>query len=212
MDSILNALQVSAQETSQKVMICDWQNPAVYAEWLSQTYHFVKHTTRLLAMGASVAEVAVEDDLHYFFLKHLPEEQKHDLILIHDVKKLGQNLSPSSFATSQFVENQKKDMKLNGCMAHMGYMLYLENLSIAVGPELYNRVSQYHNPKACHFLKTHTQDDVDHVRGALEFCMGLNQKQKTTLLNSILSTHEGYKKILSEILAKHQPVNIETAS
>lgn len=204
MSSIQNVLQVSAEETEKIVFSCDWSQSEVFAEWLSQTYHFVKYTTRLLAMGASFAEQPIEDNLHYYFLKHLPEEHQHDSILIHDLKALNQTLQPVSDATLQFVENHKKDIIKNGSVVHMGYMIYLENLSIAVGPQLYKTVIKYHNPKACHFLKTHTQDDVDHVQGALDFCEKLSVTQKNKIINSILLTHEGYKKIFEGIKFKSQ--------
>lgn len=57
-----------------------------YAEFLAQLHHFVRNTTRVLALAVSRSE---EKSLRSHFRKHLNEELDHELIIEADLRCLG---------------------------------------------------------------------------------------------------------------------------
>src|SRR5687768_17384452 len=63
----------------------------IYAQYLAQTYYYVSHSTRLLALSASRFSVSHED-LHRRFIAHMVEEKGHHLIAAADLKKLGYDI------------------------------------------------------------------------------------------------------------------------
>src|ERR1700753_4293061 len=84
-----------------------WEDPRFYAEFLAQTYHYVCHTTRLLALSAS--QLGVErEKLHQRFLGHAAEERSHHLLAQRDIKQLGYDVVnlPELPATSALYETQ----------------------------------------------------------------------------------------------------------
>src|SRR3712207_1317678 len=84
-----------------------WKHKASYANALAQTYYYVSHSTRLLAVSAS--RFALEDEaLHRRFAAHMVEEKSHHLLAAHDLKVLGHSLTdfPELPATHAFYESQ----------------------------------------------------------------------------------------------------------
>ena len=54
-----------------------WDHPHIYANWLTQTYFFVRHTTTFLAILAGKAGHR-HPDKHEEYVKHLREESGHE--------------------------------------------------------------------------------------------------------------------------------------
>src|SRR5262245_13457821 len=65
-----------------------WAHREAYAAWLAQTYYYVSHSTRLLALAASRYTVA-DDAFHLRCLEHLREEKSHEKLATADLKALG---------------------------------------------------------------------------------------------------------------------------
>ena len=55
-----------------------WENEAHYAEWLAQSYMYVRWTTRQLALASALTKPGLEDSIHWRFIEEANEEKKHD--------------------------------------------------------------------------------------------------------------------------------------
>ncbi len=196
-------LQDSVKQTTKPFFELAWDHPEVYGQWLSQTYHFVKYTTRLISFASSAAASETEDKYHHFFLKHLPEEAGHEKILLVDLKNLKQKLAQPLPSAIYMVDCHKQSITKNGCSSHFGYMLYLENLSITVGVDIHKKLTDYHGPKTVNFLKVHSKEDVDHVSGTIDFIeKNCSQQDQKEICRSIVETCENYTGLISEIISK----------
>src|SRR5215211_402825 len=71
-----------------------WEDRRVYGNWTAQTYFYVRHATRLLALAAARCPLA-DEELHKTFLQAIREEQDHELLALHDLQFLG--FRPSDF-------------------------------------------------------------------------------------------------------------------
>ena len=73
-----------------------WHHKNYYSEWLAQTYFYVSHTTRMLALATSKFSIN-EKSFHMKFIELINEEKGHEKLAEFDLKQLG-------FATSSFAE------------------------------------------------------------------------------------------------------------
>jgi pyrroloquinoline quinone (PQQ) biosynthesis protein C len=197
---IKSILETKVHETRPLLEIYNWENPKAYSAWLSQTYHFVKWTTRLLSLAAANAKPESENHLHRFYLKHLPEEVGHENLILNDLKAMGDCLSSIDPSTQNFVNHHRDTLNNKGSIHHLGYMLYLENLSISVGIEVLRRLKKTYKPEQMHFLSGHSEDDIDHVSSCLNFVSRLNSQEQILIMNAIEETAYGYIKIMEGLV------------
>jgi len=147
----------------------DWTNKQAYGLWLSQAYFLVRHTTRLLALCAGYCPFEYEET-HRRTLEHLSEETGHDAIAVADLKSLGFDLDELTEMpeTSALIQLQYRQMaEMSGC-AFFGYILLLEGLAVTRGGLLHAVVGDKFGPRASRFLKTHAEDDVEHIEKAFQ--------------------------------------------
>ena len=147
----------------------DWTNKEAYGLWLSQAYFLVRHTTRLLALCAGYCPFEYEET-HRRTLEHLREETGHDAIAVADLKSLGFDLDELTEMpeTSALIQLQYRQMaEMSGC-AFFGYILLLEGLAVTRGGLLHAVVGDKFGPRASRFLKTHAEDDVEHIEKAFQ--------------------------------------------
>jgi hypothetical protein len=178
----------------------NWENPKTYAAWLVQTYHFVKWTTRLLSLAAANANPDSENHLHRYFLKHLPEEVGHENLILNDLNALGENLGAVNCSTNDFVNHQRKTLSNQGAIHHLGYMLFLENLSISSGVRVLQRLKKIYKPEQIQFLSGHSEDDVDHVSLGINFVSRLSTQEQLSIISAIEETASGYTKIMESLV------------
>ena len=97
------------QEQAKAIDAFPWDSKEAYADWLAQTYYFVCHSTRLLALAASRFQVD-EDAYHLRFLEHLKEEKSHEKLCLTDLKTLGVSIED----ISKFVAEQRTNAAAKG--------------------------------------------------------------------------------------------------
>ncbi len=147
-----------------------WSDRAAYANWLAQTFHYVSHSTRLLALGASRFDVAA-DALHQRFLKHASEEKHHEFLAMRDVTSLGYTLSdlPALPETKAFYQCQYYWIQNVDPRAFFGYIVALEGLAVLKGSFIHAQAKAAHGGKGLSFVKTHAEDDPEHLEAAYAF-------------------------------------------
>jgi len=176
-----------------------WDNRFVYAQFLAQTYYYVSHSTRLLAVSASRFS-RDEEDLHRRFIKHMSEEKGHHLIAQFDLKNLGFSLDsfPELPMTKAFYECQYFKCGYLDPIALFGYILALEGIAVTQGPSIHERVLESFGERATGFVRLHCADDIEHIELAFQHINKLNEKQIQIIQDNFNQTCLMYSIFLSE--------------
>jgi thiaminase len=182
-----------------------WEDPQCYASWLSQTFHFVSHSTRLIALAASRFYLD-QEGLHNRFLAHIHEEKSHEKLAIHDIKALG--LEPANFpelsVTKGFYRSQYYFIERVDAASFLGYIMALEGIAVYAGPVALKKVQKAHGIKAASFLKVHSEEDVEHIEQALNQFDQLTPKAQAQTYENLIQSGELYCQMLDRIEARHQ--------
>jgi thiaminase len=151
---------------------------SVYGDWLAQTYYFVDHSTRLLAIASSRFS-AQRRDFHYRFAEHIKEERGHELLALNDLKRLGFSITDFSELpeTKAFYQSQYYWVHERNPIAFFGYILCLEVFAIGGAVRMYDRVCENHGPETGVFLRVHTKEDVGHVDEAFRHLEKLSAEE-----------------------------------
>jgi thiaminase len=181
-----------------------WETKLAYAQWLGQTYFYVRHSTRLLA--AAAARFSLDNrgnTFHVRFGAHIGEERSHEKLALHDLAQLGVGADAlrELSSTRMFYETQYYKIDYVDPYALYGYILMLEATGPLCGGAIVDRVTKAHGSKCATFLKLHATEDVDHVQRALEMVTELDPSTHAVVLQNLHQSAEAYRLMLSEIAA-----------
>lgn len=165
-----------------------------YAWWLSQTYHFVCHSTQLLGYALPFLK---DQNLRSVYEHHLGEESRHDLLAIKDIEKLGLKIFPVSPHTEAFYQSQYYRIQFEGGSTLLGYILFLEHLAVTWGKEMYEELLPLY-PQSVLFLRVHAEEDPSHVSRAIKMIEGLPTEQQEKILRNFRASCALYSAILNE--------------
>jgi len=148
----------------------NWKDTAFYELYLAQTFYYVKHSTRLLALSASRLDFDNHQKSHLRFIAHLKEESGHEAIVLNDLKNLNRDIRsiPEFFSTKALYQMQYYAVEHHHALSLLGYILFLECLASMVGPGIYQSIKHHYKPQQLSFLKLHAEEDPDHVSKAIE--------------------------------------------
>ena len=192
-----------------------WEDRVAYANWLAQTYHYVCHSTRLLAAAAARMPFnTLGNQLHYRCARHMAEEKKHELLAVHDLQALDcaiENL-PERPATRMFYEPQYTKIEHSDPITLFGYILVLEAMSAAHGPAHVGRVVAAHGKRAVSFLALHASEDAGHVAKALDSLKQVEQDKLQLVRDNIEQSAFAYVTLLNAIAPNSRPSRTFTPS
>lgn len=211
----LNTLQESLNTLGTAIDAFPWSRKRAYADWLAQTYYYVRHTTRLLALAASRQPLTTEGDfVHQRLAKHLAEENKHELLALQDVKRAGFDLAtlPEHHTTRALYEPQYFKIEHGGPLAFFGYILALEGVSATKGAFVLKSVSGAGEAMPTAFLKVHADNDPEHLEKALAVLKGASPSEEAEVLQNLRQTTAAYVAMLDEINARSHVRNERTQS
>lgn len=181
-----------------------WSDKRVYADWLAQTYFYVCHSTRLLALAAGRFKVD-RDGLHVRFMAHMKEERQHEALALSDLSALGYKISDfeESPVVSAFYRSQYYWIEHEDPIAFFGYILMLEGLAVRSGDKGYEKAKVVHGDKACKFLRVHANEDPDHLDKAFESLQGVSDDHLSLVKRNLDDSLNLYGLLLQDIeLAK----------
>lgn len=183
----------------------NFQNISIYSNWLAQTYYFVRHSTRLLALSAALCPFELQG-FHQRALDHAAEEKNHEKMLIHDLKHLGTNISdfPESPVTASFYQTQYYAIENIHPLAFLGYVSLLEMLPITVGLDLLPKIEATFGKNATSFLRVHSQEDVDHMKSLEGVLASLDISAQKVIEQNLKQATFLYCTMLSEIQQSNQ--------
>jgi hypothetical protein len=84
-----------------------WESKEAYIQILSQIYHYVKHSSRIMCAVASRLSLD-QEPLHAFLVQHAKEEMGHHFLAKTDLRSLGKNIEdiPELVSTRMLYEPQ----------------------------------------------------------------------------------------------------------
>jgi hypothetical protein len=191
-----NSMETFQKNNSPEVL----RDSEAYANWLAQTYYFVRHSTALLGFALPHLK---DDNLRHHFEKHLGEETRHDVIAIKDLQKMNRDLSEfeEAAATQAFYQSQYYRIQFEGGTALLGYILFLEGLSVHWGKDLHAVVKDIHRGSS--FLKVHVEEDPEHLNSAIEMIMSLSPEQQKIIMANFHFSLEMYSSMITNLRRKH---------
>lgn len=200
MESLKQRLAVELSKSATFFREFPWESKQAYAEWLAQTYFYVCHSTRLLALAASRFDVT-QNALHIRFIEHMKEERSHEALALADLRTLGYRISDFTEAptTAALYSAQYYLIERNDPAALFGYILFLEGLSVEAGQRACQKVIRAFGREAAHFLSLHAEDDHDHIAKALSQMDSLPEARISSVLRSLTLTSEYYVQMLRKM-------------
>jgi hypothetical protein len=203
-DDMKALLTTCVHELSAALDRFPWEQRSAYADWLAQTYYYVRHSTRLLAASAARFPFDMRGNaLHHRFAAHMAEEKKHEQLAVHDLRELGTSVDdlPERSSTRAFYEPQYYKIEHEHPIALFGYILPLEAVGPLCGKRILGRIAGAHGPKCTAFLKLHTEDDVEHLDKALELVAGVGPAERLLIERNLRQTTYAYAAMLVDIRA-----------
>lgn len=202
MDKLQRTLNQSVGLLQNSYESMPWENIEFYANYLAQTFYYVRHSTRLLALSASRLNYEKEQNFHLRFLKHLGEEANHERLAINDLKALG--YSPQDYpelnSTRFFYECQYYKIEHTDPLALMGYILYLEVLAQNIAPLLAKKLTAIYGKKAVTFLMVHGEEDPHHVEEAQKLLLSLGPPTVDLITLNLEQSSMAFDLIMREIV------------
>lgn len=178
----------------------EWENPRIYGAYSAQTYYYVRHSTRLLALAAAHLPLSAEK-AHQRFLKHITEENRHEVLASRDVTALGFKMEDFAELDSlkAFYKIQYYYVQNVSPWSLLGDIVFLEGLAVKRGESLFQRISETHGAKAGNFLKVHAAEDVEHVELALQMIDGLPTEAQAAIWENMQLSCYLYEAMLNDL-------------
>lgn len=179
-----------------------WDSKLAYAEFLAQTYYYIRHSTRLLA--ASASRFSQEDQaMHKRFMKHSDEENSHELLAVRDLQKLGYKLADFRELpqTRSFYEVQYYKIEHCDPAALLGYILALEVTATHLAP-IQKKLSGLYGKECVKLIQVHSDEDPDHVEKALKSISSLGEQRVNDIQINIEQSAILYAQMIEAVKAK----------
>lgn len=201
-----NELNQILAKFSQKNKTSLLKDKDVYAEWLAQTYFFVRHSTSLLGYALPYLK---NDGLRHHFEHHMREEDRHDLLAIKDIQKLGYDIKNfTEFSQTQsFYHSQYYRISFEGGTSLLGYILFLEGMAVTWGKESYEEIKALF-PGATLFLKVHAEEDPHHLDEAFGAIAKLTVSEQEAILRNLNYSYESYQAIIDRAVETRFKVKV----
>lgn len=177
-----------------------WSDSYVYANYLAQTYFYVNHSEKFLALAAALFPNEDRALMRRFF-KHLGEESAHDQLLLKDIQSLGYRIEDFSEnpETRIFWETQYFKIEHVDPAALLGYIYLLEDLACDICPELTRLLIPLYGEAAVRFLKLHGEEDPDHVEKAFEQIQKLSRERQIIIAQNYEQSAYAYCQMIGAV-------------
>jgi pyrroloquinoline quinone (PQQ) biosynthesis protein C len=174
-----------------------WEDPACYAEYLAQTYFYVRHATRVLAKAAWRCNFE-EEPLHKKLLQGINEEKNHELMCTSDLEHVGYDLKEFTELpeTSAYYQTLYAMIDAHGPYALLGYFVSLEGLGAIGFNDVYNRVVKTYGKGGAQFIEVHAHLDQGHFEEGLSYILTLPEAQQRLVAETCIVAGRHYESFL----------------
>jgi thiaminase len=179
----------------------NWSNKDWYKNFLANHYFIVKHTEKLICLAASKTDLV---SLRRGLISHFHDEESHEEMLISDLKFLESELSDFEEhpVSSSVYQSLYYDIEKVCPESIIGRICALELMATDVIPDIHKVIVASLGEESGTFLKTHAEEDVDHVEKAikgLEKVLSEKPEARGPILNQFKQTCALYSSYLSQI-------------
>lgn len=205
MKDLQKTLDLELARAMEQIDSCDWNNKNFYADYMAQTFYYVRHSTRLLALAASRLSYEDQQTFHLRFIAHLREESNHEKLALNDLKYLGFKKEdlPEHSCTRLFYEPQYYKIEHQRPLALMGYILFLEALAQKACPKLVETLAETYGNRCATFFHVHGEEDPAHVEAALKVISELDNIDLQQVIQNLSQTAYAYHCLLDELKMKN---------
>ena len=143
-------------------------SPALYAGFLGEAYHHVKHTFRLLALAASLTP---DEDYQTALFHYMQEERGHEKWILDDIRAIGGDADAVAagrpgMACQIMVGHAYYAIEHVSPYTMLGMVHVLEGLSVQLAHKVASAVQQSMDTdgkRGFSYLNSHGALDVEHV-------------------------------------------------
>lgn len=200
MSNLKKVYAESVEQLTKSMMAFPWEDPAMYAGFLAQTYYYTRHSTKLLTLASS--RFSFDDyDLHRRFLVHAQEERGHEFMCEKDMQFLGYSIKQFDelIATAAFYQRQYYLIEHVDPACFLGYVLCLEGLSAKGAGPARAKVLEHHTEKSTLFLRAHSDEDPDHIEKAFKALDALSPSRQALVRENLLASSELYDRMMKGV-------------
>lgn len=186
----------------------NWQNSSCYAEYLAQSYFYICHSTKTLALTAGYISLE-EPKVFRRMVKHISEEMNHEILCDKDLQALGKSLKDftEAPATQSLYQPQYYKIQHQNPKAYLGYIYVLESICCLVVPKvLKDKLIPNYPKQAINFLRVHAEEDPGHLEQAKSLIASLSEKDHKDIANNMLHTIKAYEHFLDDIENFNKPL------
>lgn len=195
----------SIQKMQSELESLDWQDPACYALWLSQTYFYVRHATRVLSKAAWRCGFE-DEDLHKKMLNGINEEKNHEVMCTSDLEHVGYGLEDFSelTTTSAYYQTLYSMIDTHGPFALLGYFVSLEGLGAIGFHNVFANLARKYGKEGVQFVEVHAHLDEGHFAQGLEHILSLPKEKRDLVEEVTVIASQHYINFLKGIKAEHE--------
>jgi len=193
------------QEIINKLKALPFGNREFYADYLAQTYYYVRHSENFLALAAALMGES-DRKIQRRFFTHLSEESAHDLMVKKDIENLDFNIAniKERPETKMFWESQYYKIEHVDPTALMGYILVLEDVAAEVCLPMAQEVEKHYGKKCGTFLRVHGEEDPGHVADAFKVIDSLSEERRAIVRDNLEQSFIAYKNMINALLDSHK--------
>jgi pyrroloquinoline quinone (PQQ) biosynthesis protein C len=177
-----------------------WENQKAYVEYLGQSYFYIEHSTKTLALAAGYMPLS-ESKIFRRMIKHIGEEMNHEILCVKDLEALGQSMAnfTESPATQSLYQPQYYKIQHQNPKAYLGYIYVLESICCLVVPKvLKDKLIPNYPKQAINFLRVHAEEDPGHLEQAKNVIASMNEKDQKDVADNMLHTIRAYEHFLAD--------------
>lgn len=210
MHNVMNCFEDNMPRLERAFVNFPWENKAAYVEYLSQTYKYIQHSTKLLLFASTKT---MDLELKNCFLHHIKEETGHENWAKNDLKNLG-------FTTDNITELDETIDLYNeiylgiekfGPAPIIGYAMALEGVSARKCPEIAMRLINKYGAKCSTLIKNHGDIDPEHLKDSHEVLRFFKDTELKIIEEFMTKSTDSYIKFLDTIATRNKHTNEQVA-
>lgn len=177
-----------------------WEDENAYAEYLAQSYFYVQHSTKTLALAAGYMPLS-DSKVFRRMVKHIGEEMNHEILCVKDLEALGKSLDSyiESPATQSLYQPQYYKIQHQNPKSYFGYIYVLESICCAVVPKVLNdKLINKYPKQAINFLRVHAEEDPSHLEQAKNVISSFSESDQSAVANNMLHTIRAFEYFLAD--------------
>ncbi len=177
-----------------------WEDENAYAEYLGQSYFYIQHSTKTLALAAGHLPLD-ESKVFRRMIKHIGEEMNHEILCIKDLEGLGRSISEfkESPAVQALYQPQYYKIQHQNPKAYFGYIYVLESICCLVVPKvLKDKLMSKYPKQAINFLRVHADEDPGHLEQAKNVIASFSEADQRAVADNMLLTINAFEHFLSD--------------